>query len=147
MRFRYSIRMFAGMGAVALAGGDLSTARAHKAQCLELATRTGSMKNLVKGWRLAGEIARVERDWNNAETCFQTALTLATALGNPVQRWTTDLAYGRFLSEAGRIDQAQDAFRRALALMQQVRNRLRDERLRAAFDKNPNLQLLQDLRK
>ena len=66
MRFRYSIRMFAGMGELALARGDLSAARSHSAECLELATRTGSRKNLVKGWRLAGEIARAERDWDKA---------------------------------------------------------------------------------
>jgi transcriptional regulator with AAA-type ATPase domain/tetratricopeptide (TPR) repeat protein len=35
MRFRYSIRMFAGMGEVALAQGDLSTARDHSAASLD----------------------------------------------------------------------------------------------------------------
>ena len=67
MRYRYSIRMFAGMGELALARGDLAAARRHSAECLELATRTNSRKNLVKGWRLAGDIARVERDWDTAE--------------------------------------------------------------------------------
>ena len=56
MRFRYSIRMFASMGELALARGDLAAARTSSAECLDLATRTGSRKNLVKAWRLAGEL-------------------------------------------------------------------------------------------
>jgi hypothetical protein len=63
LKFRYSIRMFAGLGELALARGDFAAARSHSAECLALATRTGSRKNLVKSWRLASEIARAERDW------------------------------------------------------------------------------------
>ena len=59
-----------------------------------LATRTGSRKNLVKGWRLAGDIARAERDWDSAEGQLRT-LDLAASLGNPVQQWKTEMALGR----------------------------------------------------
>jgi transcriptional regulator with AAA-type ATPase domain/tetratricopeptide (TPR) repeat protein len=145
MRFRYSIRMFAAMGELAVARGDLGAARSHKAECLELASRTGSRKNLVKGWRLAGEIARAERDWDNAEAHFRTALELAVPLGNPVQHWTSELALGRLLRDAGRTDEAQQAFKRALAVMQHVQKSLRDDGLRAALEKNPDFQLLQNL--
>jgi transcriptional regulator with AAA-type ATPase domain/tetratricopeptide (TPR) repeat protein len=145
MRFRYSIRMFASLGELAVARGDLSGARSHGAECLELATRSGSRKNLVKGWRLAGEIARAERNWDVAEGHFRKSLELAVALANPVQLWRSELALGRFLREAGRPDKAQDAFVRALASMQRVREGLREERLRDALDKNPDLRLLQSL--
>src|SRR4030095_12722440 len=87
MRFRYSIRMFAGMGELALARGDLDAARSHGAQCLELATRSGSRKNLVKEWRLAGAIARAGGEWDTAEGHFRTSRDLAVSLGNPVQHW------------------------------------------------------------
>ena len=145
MRFRYSIRMFAGMGELAVARGDLSAARSHKAECLELATRTGSRKNLVKGWRLAGEIARAERDWDNAEAHFRYRAGARRLVGNPVQHWTSELAFGRFLRDAGRLDEAQRAFQRALAVMQKVQNSLRDDRLRAALEKNPDLRALHHL--
>ena len=59
-----------GLGELALARGDLSAARSHSAECLELATRTASRKNLVKGWRLAGEIAHAEGDKDAAEELF-----------------------------------------------------------------------------
>ena len=145
MRYRYSIRMFAGMGGLALARGDLTTARAHGAECLELATRAGSRKNLVKAWRLAGEIARAERSWDAAEGHFRTSRDLAISLANPVQQWKAELALGHFLQAAGRADEARHAFERTLALMQRVRDGLRHERLREAFEKNPDLRLAQDL--
>ena len=145
MRFRYSIRMFAGMGEVALAQGDLSTARDHSATSLDLATRSGSRKNLVKGWRLAGEIARAERNWDAAEGHLRTSCDLARSLGNPAQHWKSEIALGRCLQGAGRADDARQAFQRAYAVMHRVRERLRDERLRQAFEKNPELSLVQAL--
>jgi tetratricopeptide (TPR) repeat protein len=137
--------MFAGLGELALARGDLSTARSHSAECLDLATRTGSRKNLVKGWRLAGDIARAERNWDAAETHLRRSRDLAVALGNPVQHWKAELVLGYFLRDAGRTDEAQQAFDRALGVIRRVREGLRDERLRDALDKNPDFKLVQDL--
>jgi DNA-binding NtrC family response regulator/tetratricopeptide (TPR) repeat protein len=145
MRFRYSIRMFASMGELALARGDLAAAQAHGAQCLDLATRTGSRKNLVKGWRLVGEIARAQRDWDRAEQHLRTARELALSIGNPVQHWRTELALGRLLNDAGRPDEARAAFERAYLRMQRIHERLRGERLRDAFEKSGELRLVRDL--
>jgi transcriptional regulator with AAA-type ATPase domain/tetratricopeptide (TPR) repeat protein len=142
MRFRYSIRMFAGMGGLALARGDIATARSHGAQSLELATRTGSQKHLVKGWRLVGEIARAEGNWEGAAEHFRKSRDLAASLGNPVQLWKSELALGHFLQDSGHAEDAQRAFERSLAIMQRVREGLRQERLRAAFDKNPDFRAL-----
>jgi tetratricopeptide (TPR) repeat protein len=137
--------MFASLGELAVVRGDLSTARSHSAECLELATRSGSRKNLVKGWRLAGEIARAERSWDVAEGHFRKSLDLAVSLANPVQVWKSEFALGRFLRDAGRHHEAQHAFARALTVMQRVREGLRQERLRAALDKNLDLRLIQSL--
>jgi transcriptional regulator with AAA-type ATPase domain/tetratricopeptide (TPR) repeat protein len=145
MRFRYSVRMFAGMGGLALARGDLAAARLHSAEGLALATRSGSRKNLVKGWRLAGDIARAERDWDTAEGQLRKSLDLAVSLGNPVQHWKTEMALGHLLQDGGRTDEARHAFQRAFSAMQQVKRTLREERLRVAFEKNPDLRLVQNL--
>jgi tetratricopeptide (TPR) repeat protein len=145
MRFRYSIRMFASMGELALARGDLAAARTYSAECLDLATRTGSRKNLVKGWRLAGELERAQRDWDRAERHLRTALELAASVGNPVQYWRTELALGQLLSDAGRSDEARGAFQRAYLRMQRVQETLRHERLRAAFEKSGELRFVHGL--
>ena len=99
----------------------------------------------MKGWRLAGDIARVERDWDTAEHHLRTARDLAASLGNPVQRWKAELALGHLFADAGRADQAAQAFVRALQVMQRVRESLREDQLRQAFDKNPDLQIVHDL--
>jgi hypothetical protein len=137
--------MFAGLGGLALERGDLVTARSQSAECLALAARTGSRKNLVKGWRLAGEIARAERDWDRAEGDLRRARDLAVSLGNPVQLWRTEITLGQLLQDVGRTGDAQEAFQRAIAVMQHVQETLREPRLRAAFEKNPDLRLVQDL--
>ncbi len=77
MRFRYSIRLCASLGELALAQGDLDQARRHAERCLELATRTNARKNLVKGWRLAGEVASAARRWADAEHALGQARTIA----------------------------------------------------------------------
>jgi transcriptional regulator with AAA-type ATPase domain/tetratricopeptide (TPR) repeat protein len=145
MRYRYSIRMFAGLGGLALARGDLAVARSHSAECLELATRRGARKNLVKAWRLAAEIAVAEGNVDQAEGHFRQALDIAHSLANPVQQWKVEIAFGHFLQGTHRPDDALHAFERALAVMQRVGDRLRDDRLRAAFEKNPDLRLVQSL--
>jgi hypothetical protein len=43
------------------------------------------------------------------------------------------------------VDDARQAFQRAFAVMQRVRERLRDERLQQAFEKNPDLATVQSL--
>jgi hypothetical protein len=137
--------MFAGMGGLAIARGDLSAAREHSAACLDLATRTNSRKNLVKGWRLAAEIARAAHDWDVAEDHFRKSRDLAAALGNPTQLWKSEIALGSFFNEAGRADEARRSFQRALDVMQRVLDGLREERLRTALDKNPDLALVRGL--
>jgi tetratricopeptide (TPR) repeat protein len=145
MKFRYSIRMFASLGELALANGDLAAARTHSADCLELATRTGSKKNLVKGWRLAGELERAAQNPDRAEEHFRTALALAATVKNPVQHWRTELALGQLLVAAGRIAEGHAAFQRASQRMDDVRQNLRHERLRQAFDRSEDVRRVQQL--
>jgi len=144
MRFRYSIRMFAGMGELAVAQGDVTAARAYSAECLELATRAAARKNLVKAWRLAGKVAMTDHDWDAAEGHFRKSRDLAVALGNPVQLWKAELALGHFLRETKRPDDARQAYERALAMMNRVRERLRHERLKDAFAQNSDYRQLQN---
>jgi tetratricopeptide (TPR) repeat protein len=145
MRFRYSPRMFASMGELALAREDFAAAKVHSAECLDLATRSGSRKNLVKGWRLTGELERAQRAWDRSEEHLRMALDLAASLGNPVQYWKTELALGQLLGDTGRPEEAREAFQRAYARMQRVRESLRNERLREAFEKSGDLRLVQGL--
>jgi hypothetical protein len=106
MKWRYSTHLFASLGDFWLARGDPSQARECANQCLELATRTTSRKYLVRGWRLAGEIALAQRRWEEAEQALRHALTFAETIGNPTQLWKTHVVLGLF-AEAKRPEAAQ----------------------------------------
>ena len=102
MRFRYSMRLAASQGELALARGDLDEAAGHARRCLELATRTNARKNLVKAWRLAGATACAARRWDEAGRALHEARTIAEAIGNPTQLWRTYGALAAFHAERAR---------------------------------------------
>jgi tetratricopeptide (TPR) repeat protein len=133
MRYRYSIRLFVSLGELALARGQTTVAREHAARGLDQATRTGSRKNLVKAWRLTGEIAARERRWDDAETALRHALAFAEAIGNPPQLWKTHAAIARFHALRGSRDAADGARARARDVVERVRSALVDPALRRSL--------------
>jgi tetratricopeptide (TPR) repeat protein len=145
MRFRYTIRLEASSGALWLARGDLERACRHAERCLDAATRTDSRKNLVKGWRLTGEIAQARRRWDDAEQALRRALAVAEAIGNPPQLWLTHLALARLSSARGRADEARREAARGEAVVAAVLSHLRDEPLRASLARAAAVQELRAL--
>jgi tetratricopeptide (TPR) repeat protein len=134
MRFRYSNRLWASMGELALVRGDLDEARARAQQCLELASAMRARKNLVKGWRLSGEVASAARRWDEADAALNEALVVATAIGNPTQLWRTYAALGRHHARRGQTDAATSAYRAARAVIDGVLGGLDSPRLRASLE-------------
>src|SRR5262245_19960548 len=137
MRFRYSIRLSASLGEVALAREDLDQAAEHARRCLELATRTKARKNQVKGWRLAGEAAAAARRWDEAERALHEARTIAETIANPTQLWRTHAALMRFHEAQGRKDAARHAAGDAARVLDRVLAALPDATLRASLDRLP----------
>jgi tetratricopeptide (TPR) repeat protein len=134
MRFRYSNRLWASMGELALAQGDLDAARAGAQQCLELATQTTARKNLVKGWRLSGAIAVAARRWNEAHQALNEALVIAKTIGNPTQLWQTYAALGHYHAQRGEKDAARTAYKSARAVIEGILAGLSTPRLRGSLE-------------
>src|SRR4029453_14476246 len=145
MRWRYSTHLFSSLGDLWLARGDYTKAREFCDHCLDIATRTNSKKNLVKGWRLKGEIALARRQWDDAENALRQAVTVAQAIGNPTQLWKRHLTLGRFYSETKKPELAQQAFHAAREIIDQIKGSLRDAGLRASLDGAPMIQKIYDL--
>jgi tetratricopeptide (TPR) repeat protein len=143
MRFRYSIRLYASLGELALAQGDLDQARRHAERCLELATRTNARKNLVKGWRLAGEVASAARRWADAEHALGQARAIAEAIGNPTQLWRTYAALARFHAARGDTGAARLAAGAGTRVVDGVLVGLTDQSLRSRLE---GLALVRELR-
>ncbi len=145
MRFRYLVRLAASQGELWLARGDLDRARQQAERCLELATRTGARKNLVKGWRLTGEIARSRRRWDDAEQALRQALAVAEQIGNPPQLWRSHAALARLQLERGRPDAARSAAIAARSVIDGVLAGLADPALRASLERAPVVRHVRDL--
>ena len=137
MRWRYSIHLFASLGELALAVGDVARAEAVTNECLERATRTKSRKYLVKGWRLRGEIALARRHLDDADHAVRQALGVAQLIGNPIQLWKTHAALGRIATERQRPELARQAWLAAREVIDRVRDNVRHPQLRASFASSP----------
>jgi tetratricopeptide (TPR) repeat protein len=143
MRFRYSIRLCASMGELALARGDLAQAAAQAERCLDLARRTNARKNLVKGWRLTGEIASAGRRWDDAERALREACAIAETIGNPAQLWRSYAALARCYADQGKTDAARHAAANAARVVEGVLASLPDATLKASLE---SLTLVRDVR-
>ena len=137
MRWRYSMRLFASLGALWLARGDVERATDFANRCLEVATRTNSRKNLVKGWRLKGQIDLHRRELDDAEAAFRQAVTIAETVGNPPQLWMSRAALGRLHAVRQRPGLADEAYRGAREVLDRVRDALKDPPLRTSFESAP----------
>jgi transcriptional regulator with AAA-type ATPase domain/tetratricopeptide (TPR) repeat protein len=145
LKWRYSTHLFASLAELWLARGEPGRAREFADQCLDLATRTSSRKNLVKAWCLRGEIALAGGQPEDAEGALQQALAMAEAIGNPTQLWKTHVAWGRFYAISRRPKQAGQAYRAARAVLDRVKASLQDPALRASLDQARDVRQVYEL--
>ncbi|MFQ5946417.1 MAG: adenylate/guanylate cyclase domain-containing protein, partial [Anaerolineae bacterium] len=145
MKWRYSTHLFVNLGELWQARGDPTKAREFADRCLEIATRTNSRKNLVKGWRLTGEIALARSQRGEAEASLRKALAIAQAIGNPPQLWKTHLALGRVHSEAKKPELARQSYHAARRVIDRIKESLRDPGLRASLESAPLIRQAYDL--
>ncbi|MGH2670106.1 MAG: tetratricopeptide repeat protein, partial [bacterium] len=145
MKWRYSTHLFASLGDLWLARGDYAKAREFCDHSLDIATRTQSKKNLVKGWRLKGEIALARRQWDEAESALRQALTIAEQIGNPAQLWKAHLALGHLHTDTKKPELAQQAFQAAREVIDRIKGSLRNPGLRASLERAPMIQRIYEL--
>jgi tetratricopeptide (TPR) repeat protein len=137
--------LFASLGELWLARGGFTKAREFADQCLDLATRTTSRKYLLKGWRIVGEIAPAQQQWDEAKGALQQALTIAKTIGNPTQLWKTHLTYGHFYTAIRKPEMAQQAYGAARDVIERVKGNLRDPELHASLEGSPLMRRIYEL--
>jgi tetratricopeptide (TPR) repeat protein len=145
MKWRYATHLFASLGDLWLARGDYAKAREFCNHCLDLATRTQSKKNLVKAWRLKGEIAQARRQWDEAESALRQALAIAQKIHNPTQLWKSQLALGRLHADTKKPELAHQAYQAARDVIERIKANLRNPILRASLESSPMIQRIYDL--
>ncbi|MBI4640603.1 MAG: tetratricopeptide repeat protein [Candidatus Tectomicrobia bacterium] len=102
-------------------------------ECLKLAEPTSSRRNLIKGWRLKGQVFCTQGRLQEAEEALQRALTIAKVLGNPPQLWKTYQALGELYERKGEFGQARSAYGSAVQVIKEVASRLQDQQLKQTF--------------
>ena len=104
------------------AGRALADARAIGARPLEAEALLG-----------LAEVARTRRRHDDALGDCVAAAEIAEALADPDLGWRVAFARGQTLDALGRGDEAATSYRRAVALIEDLRSQLRDERFRASY--------------
>jgi tetratricopeptide (TPR) repeat protein len=140
MLWRYSQHLFHSYGELWLARGDYDRALAYADECLALAEPSDSKKNIVKARRLRGQVFLAQAKLPEAEKELATALEIAQQIGNPPQLWKTYAALRDLRRAQGRLDDARQAYRDALAVIERVAAGLSDESLREPFLSSEHVQ-------
>jgi tetratricopeptide (TPR) repeat protein len=133
MLWRYSQHLFHSYGELWLARADYDKAMAYADECLALAEQGDSKKNIVKGRRLRGQVFLARGKLPEAEQELAAALEIAKEIGNPPQLWKTHAALGDLRQAQGRPEEARQAYREALSVIDGVAAGLEDESLRETF--------------
>ena len=145
MKWHYSLHLFASLGELWLARGELAKAQEFADRCLEIATRTHSRKYEVQGKRLWGEIALAQRQWQEAETWLRQALLLARTVGNPPQLWKTYVAMGHLFREMQQPTHAQEFYQAARDVIYCIKVTLPSAELRTSLEQSPLIQQIYEL--
>ena len=133
MKWRYSQHLAHSLGEFWLTKGDAEQALQFAHTCLTLAEPTASRKNLVKGWRLRGQILLAQGQGAQAEEALDRALTIGHDIGNPPQLWQTYHALGALYEWRAEWRRAHTAYQNALDVMEGVAARLHDPDLTQTF--------------
>jgi tetratricopeptide (TPR) repeat protein len=133
MLWRYSQHLFHSYGELWLIRGRLDKALSYADECLVLAERSRSQKNIAKGRRLRGQVFLTQGKWEEAEQELSIALEVAQRVGNPTQLWKTYAVLGSLQQVQGRLEDARRAYEDSLAVIEEVIAGLKNKSLRDAF--------------
>jgi tetratricopeptide (TPR) repeat protein len=133
MKWRYSQHLAHSLGELWLTKGNADRALQFAQTCLTLAEPTASLKNLVKGWRLRGQVLLAQGQGAQAEEALDRALTVGQDIGNPPQLWQTYQALGALYEWRAEWRRAHAAYANALDVIEGVAARLHDFDVKQTF--------------
>ncbi|MFP6584518.1 MAG: adenylate/guanylate cyclase domain-containing protein [Candidatus Hydrogenedentota bacterium] len=123
----YSAHCFHSYGELWRIRGDLEKALAYAEDCIDVARKSDRPKNEVKGLRLKGATLHQQGHLTNADIALEQALTIARKIKNPPQLWKTYRAIAELCTTQERLDDAREAYRNTLEVMQSMADGLGDE--------------------
>ena len=137
MKWRYSQHLRHSLGELLLSVNEQDGALHLADECLVLADRTESRKNIVKARRLRGQVLLAQGKLDKADEELRIALETALKISNPPQVWKTYAALGDLRKIQGRLTDANHAYNSALAVIQKVASDLQDPFLKESLINSP----------
>lgn len=131
MKWRYSQHVIHSLGETRLREGDARRAEQLASECLAVAERTETLKNVVKARRLLGEAHLAQDRAGAAAAELERALAVALRIENPPQLWKTYASLGRLHRACGRPSEAREAEGEARVVIERTAAALGDDGLRA----------------
>jgi CHAT domain-containing protein len=109
-----------------------SAAAAFTEQALEIARQTGSQNHEAQALLQLADLQRTSEP-DVALANYAAAQSLAERIGDPELRWQVHYGRARMLIDRGALDAAAGELQAALAIIEGVRERLREQRFRSGY--------------
>ncbi len=132
-RWRYNLRLQAGVSENWLSRGDPDKAEEHARRLLEAATHYEAHKYIAVSCKLLAEAAMARGDLADAEVKLAAAFELLRSYPAPLVAWKTYAVLGRLQRQMGDGESAREAFAGAAAIVDEIAANVRDDGLRATF--------------
>jgi tetratricopeptide (TPR) repeat protein len=131
-RWRFTLRLYAGLSTHHLSGGELDKAAAYARLLLESATRYEARKYIAVAHLLLAEAAIARDNLAEAEMQLETALNRLADYPVPLVTWKVYSMLGRLRLQLG-DGSAAEAFEKASTIVQMIAANVEEEKLRASF--------------
>ena len=137
MKWRYRMHLFASYAEYSLATGNLAKSEQFAQKCIEQAKQTVSLKYLVKGTRVMGELNIARGDLDASRGWIEQTVSSAKAIGNPTQLYKAYHSMGRLQKKAGNPELTHAAYQSALRVVNNVRSELQETEMKTSFEHLP----------
>ena len=113
--------------------GQLDQAEPHITRAIALSREIGNQTNLVKSMLESGHLAIEKNDCAKAIAIFQETGTLAEKLNIPEVQWRALRGGGVCLAKAGKLTEAVDLYKQAVAVVDRMRAAIKVEEFQNGF--------------
>jgi DNA-binding winged helix-turn-helix (wHTH) protein/tetratricopeptide (TPR) repeat protein len=131
-RWRFRLRLYAGLSTHRLSRGELDTAARYARLLLKSATRYQARKYIAIAHKLLAEVSAVRDELAEAAEQLYMALNQLTGYPAPLVEWRIHSMLGRLHSQLS-DGSAAEAFEKASAIVQMIAANIEEEKLRASF--------------
>lgn len=112
---------------------DYASARQNASEAGQIVEGSGSRPDMALSRYVLGEVRRSQGELQQAVDVYQAAQTLQEELRDPELGWRILYGRGQALAALGKTDEAINAYKEAIRIIEQVRSDIAEERYKAGY--------------